>query len=74
MNDLALSIGFVLATNLVIEAEKLYAEATRCEVRNAPWARNRRRRADRLMDQAKGMCGGGMLPWGVKKSDYEGVT
>ena len=71
MDDLTLSIGFVFATSLIIEAEKLYAEAVRCERRNAPWARNRRRRADKMLDQAREMCGGGTLPWGVKKSDYE---
>lgn len=60
------SFFFWAAAHLIIERDALLAEAARCERRNAPWARNRRRRAARLFEEAKALCGGRPLPWGVQ--------
>ncbi len=70
MNDeaegLLASCLFLASTDLIIQADALYAEAVRVEARNPPWARNRRRKADRLMGKARRMCGERGLPWGIK--------
>lgn len=65
MDDLASSLMFLAACDLVIRADALYHEANRCEERNPPWARNRRREADRLMARARRLCGDRGLPWGI---------
>lgn len=63
--SLARGLLFWVAAQCIIEADALYHEANLCESWNAPWARNCRRRGDRMMDRAKAFVGGGELPWGV---------
>lgn len=65
MDDLVASLLFLTSAELIIEADKLLLEANRVEQRNPPWARNRRRRADKLMAKARQMCGDRSMPWGV---------
>lgn len=71
MGDLLDCLRFLIAADLIVEADKLLAEANRVESRNAPWARNRRRKAGRLMDRAVALTGERGLPWGVA---WEGVA
>ncbi len=63
--DLVESMFYFIAVELIIEADKLYSEANRVESWNPPWARNRRRKANKLMDKAVVWCGKRGLPWGV---------
>jgi hypothetical protein len=64
MEVLGMSLFFLAAAELIIRAEELYLEAEKVESWNAPWARNRRRKADKLMAQARDLVGDKGLPWG----------
>lgn len=65
-HDLAGALLWWCATQLLIERDALLLEANRVESWNAPWARNRRRRAARLLELARGLCGDRPLPWAIQ--------
>jgi hypothetical protein len=57
---------FGTLVGMLLERDELLHEARRVEPWNPAWARNRRRRAAKLFEQAVVLAGERGLPWGIQ--------